>query len=318
MVSHFVRKMKSHVHLAFSFFVYLALKNEKSLHKINKLNLKPLSSFIGEINNDHWQNCYYWLKLLEHFLTLQFELSREPASRIWNFVLNSGLSSQHPWILASSLRVFSQVLPTKKLQELIPNFSVRVFILLKSSFRNLSTYFGSIERHRKLEQATQEDKSLERMVSKLCYILRCNLGRKSECTHRLNVLLEIFSHLATMEVVYEPRNRVMLLKLMIALFRVAHTKPPGISHKSRNKREPDTKHADKASGVLENIENWFNKNNTPLEYLKLLSFARTFVLKSRLVKKKHAAVSVITNTRIATLKKLRRNKLKRKRLTPRN
>ncbi|XP_954313.1 uncharacterized protein TA20770 [Theileria annulata] len=328
MVSHFVRKMKSHVQLAFSFFVYLALKNEKSLHNINKLNLKHLESFIDEINIDHWQNCYYWLKLLEHLLTIQFELNREPASKIWNFVLNSGLTSQHPWVLASSLRILAQVLPTKKVQELIPNFSTRVFILLKSSFRNLSTYLGSIERHRKLEQATQQvfincvnvlkqskDKSLERLTSKLCYILRCNLGRKSECTHRISVILEIFSHLATIEIIYAPRNRVMLLKLMIALFRVAHTKPPGISHKLKNRKEQDTKHADKASGVLENIETWFNENNMALEYLKLLSFARNFVLKSRLVKKKHTAISVVTNTRIAALKKLKKNKLKRKRLT---
>ncbi|UKJ87893.1 HEAT repeat containing protein [Theileria orientalis] len=322
-VAHFVRKMKKHVHLAFSFFVYLSLKKEESVHDINRLNLKPLAGFLEQINDDHWQNCYYWLMLLEHLISMQFDITNEPARKIWEFVVGVGLASQHPWILASSLRTLARVLCMKKVHELIPNFNVRVFELLKSSLRNMSTYYGYLERHRKLEAATQEavkkcidvlseykDKSLEGLTSRICYILRCDLGRRSECAHRISLILEVLAHLASKELLYERKHRVMLLKVIIALFRVAHTKPAGVSHKLRKVKDADTSHADRASSILDRIENSFAES--PAEYLKLLSFARNYVLKSRLVKKKQIALAMVTNTKLATLRKLKKNRKKRR------
>ncbi|UKK00305.2 HEAT repeat containing protein [Theileria orientalis] len=326
-VAHFVRKMKKHVHLAFSFFVYLALKREDSVHDINRLNLTTLEGFLEQINDDHWQNCYYWLMLLEHLLSMEFDINKEPARKIWEFVVGVGLESQHPWILASSLRTLARVICMKKVHEIIPNFNVRVFELLKSSLRNMSTYYGYLERHRKLEEATQEavkkcidvlseykDKSLERLTSRICYILRCDLGRRSECTHRISLILEVLSHLASKELLYERKHRVMLLKVIIALFRVAHTKPAGVSHKLRKVKDTDTDsktvHADRASTILDCIENSFA--DSPAEYLKLLSFARNYVLKSRLVKKKQIALAMVTNTKLATLRKLKKNRKKRR------
>nr|PVC53512.1 HEAT repeat containing protein [Theileria orientalis] len=322
-VAHFVGKMKKHVHLAFSFFVYLALKREDSVHDINRLNLNALAGFLEKINDDHWQNCYYWLLLLEHLLSVEFDVTKEPARKIWEFVVDVGLASQHPWILASSLRTLARVLGTRKADEVVPNFNARVFALLKATLRNMSTYYGYLERHRKLEAATEEavkkcidllseyrDKSLERLTSRICYILRCDLGRKSECSRRISLILELLAHLASKPVLYERSHRVMLLKVIIALFRVAHAKPAGVSPKLRKARDADTSHADRASSILDLIEHSFAES--PAEYLRLLSFARNYVLKSRLVKKRQIALAMATNTKQAALRKLKKNRKKRR------
>ncbi|AFZ80127.1 hypothetical protein BEWA_029780 [Theileria equi strain WA] len=341
-ISHFGKKKEKHSETYFAYFAFLCIKQEETMSAINKLNVLTLAQdFMGVIlhedassHDGEWQYVYYWLRVLEHILTIDVRMDnfqkvcKNFSTAVWNFAIQSGTSSKHPWISAASLRILSLVLSSKKATcALLKDFDSTCVGMLKPCFKNFSIHSDVVERHRKVAESSEsviintvkliagegDAKNFSKVASKLCYLLRCSMGRRSECKERSERLLGIIGHIVkNEEFLYDSKQRVTLLKMIISIFRVAHAKESDSSWKRFRVAKTESQNADFAQSLLTNMEDRFAADGNSTEYLKLLSFARKFVLGSRLVRKKKIAIALATNQKRAALRKINRHKRRKR------
>ncbi|KAK1441977.1 hypothetical protein BgAZ_400070 [Babesia gibsoni] len=272
-----------------------------------------------------WQAPYYWLRILDHLLQLPMGLEALMTSnenmelkdsttlvmnKIWNYNKRTALASNHPWIRAASLRVLGRVMYNDSVYDKISReYGGNIYNIARSPLRLLSDESNMIERHLKLGLAVKEslmvminqmlrittkgDDNVGRVVASLCYSLRNGLGKPRQHYRRIDITLFLFEGFAKSTGAYKKHLRTPMLRVIIALTRAGACKP--YYRIPAPKREGDEESysssvgiSDRANEIISTIEAGFDLINAGSEYLKLLGFAREFVMQKKMLRKTKA------------------------------
>ncbi|ORM39793.1 Small subunit processome component 20 -like protein [Babesia sp. Xinjiang] len=280
---------------------------------------RPLCVKAGDIL---WQFPYYWLRLLFHFLTIskgidilsldgvaspQEDSMVAVMNKTWRFAVEYGTSSNHPWVRAASLRVLSLVLRCPAdYDKVYTSRDGDMYSLAKPCMKLLSTETGMVERHEKVGAALKEclmciidnmfrhvcksDKNVHRFVSKLCYDLRLCLGKSRRCGRRIELLLSLLHHYVANVTAFEKLLRAPMLRVIIASSRALTCNLRLPSTKDHSSASEETSErlltvSDFAHQIISTIENRFRVLDQSSDYLTLLSFARDFVSRRRMMQR---------------------------------
>ncbi|GFE53824.1 small subunit processome component 20 homolog isoform X2 [Babesia ovis] len=269
-----------------------------------------------------WQSPYYLLRLFLHLLEMPkqpdsltiVELlspNDDPVivvfNKVWRFAVQEGIDSNHPWIRAASLRLLAQVLSSPAdYDRVYTSCNGDIYSLARPCLKLLSTETGMVERHEKVAVALKQclnimvdnmfghvsktDKNLERVVSKICYDLRLCLGKARSCKQRIEILLSLLHHYASNARAFEIDLRAPMLRVMIASSRALncnmhlHSESgPEIASEESLERMPTV--SDYAYQIISTIESRFRQLDKNNDYLTLLSFARDFVSRRKMLQR---------------------------------
>ncbi|KAK1934931.1 hypothetical protein X943_003411 [Babesia divergens] len=303
-------------------------------------------------NSSMWQFQYYWLRLLLHLLNVsqEFEFIRlsdgitaaeDPTTfvmnKVWRYAVMFGIKSSHPWIKGASIRLISQVLCNSSAYDCFSaDYCGDIYELAKPCLKLLSTESSMVERHEKvgaavqdyilvlldqvLRRASKSDKTVERLVSKLCYSLRVDLGKPRHCYRRIDILLSIMDRFARDTRVYQNFLRAAMLRMMIALTRATACKAyyrlpksTWVDSADSDSSETSVSISDLAYKIMSKIEAGFNAINEGSEFLKLLGFSRDFVLRRKMLKRTKGQLVRLPNAKSV---KMKRKGRKRRRVHP--
>ncbi|EDO06987.1 uncharacterized protein BBOV_IV006280 [Babesia bovis T2Bo] len=351
-ITHFLTKTDGCKEVAFAYFSFHCLSTENSLAWVRKscifdfaVGFTPtLESELSVLPNSVlWQFPYYWLRLLDQFLNLP--QSRDSLTineilypgtdslvvvmnRVWQFALDHGIGSSHPWIRAASLRMLTRLVSSAEgYANIYQKYDGEIYLLIRPGLKLLSIETAMIERHDKvgvaLEQCvtslmdqilaniSEAEKNLERLINKLCHDLRLCLGNYTHCKRRIDILLKLLHHYVKNDKAYDTHLRAPMLRIMIAssraltcnihLHRISEYVDDDEAQQNRTSLVSEHAHQ-----IICDIESRFSMMDKANEYTKLLSFARDFVSRRKMMQR----LKRQSNSRPKTKKTHRKKKKK--------